>query len=538
MAKQIITYILLVAGLLSACRSDYLDFEPVSDGSNQELSLTVRASDIVVIDGTVSRADDNGSSTVIAKGERVGLIIFDQDGRLLADNVPYKYDGSKWAFDAGNKEGKQLVYYDATMSDYIVYYPYDASADGVRDEDALKSLSTFAIRKDQSEEDDYRHSDLMIWSYSGKAIKDLPVVLKHVRNSISLDLKLKWWYDDLPSDNTLEYHPLRQAMVDFKVRYENDDAIINVNDSIDYTFRAEDGTLRYILPEGYGGMVTWRYTYRGETFEGGSNVSFLAKGVRYVQDTSADVSYKKMEPLDYYSYKNINGQKYGFVLPWDAAEQFDTYHPIGIVFYVGHHNRDHSDYSQSGINKEKCQGYVLALNDAFLPDQNNPTLPKYTIRWAVEKTVPATSLVTQYTDNLDWSGYDNLVKMREYTGGDKIENDAVFPAAYACETYTGYNGNMGPPSNTSGWFIPTTDMLASVIADSTIDKSFKAIVGFATSDPENNNELFDDNITGYWSSTENSVFPDKAYFRMKSKATSLSTDPKNISKYVRPVLAF
>ena len=37
---------------------------------------------------------------------------------------------------------------------------------------------------------------------------------------------------------------------------------------------------------------------------------------------------------------------------------------IGIVFAVGHSEYDASDYSSTGIGKAKCNGYVIALNDA------------------------------------------------------------------------------------------------------------------------------------------------------------------------------
>ena len=37
---------------------------------------------------------------------------------------------------------------------------------------------------------------------------------------------------------------------------------------------------------------------------------------------------------------------------------------IGIVFHVGQHPADQSDYTSTGIGQQKCHGYVVALEDA------------------------------------------------------------------------------------------------------------------------------------------------------------------------------
>ena len=37
---------------------------------------------------------------------------------------------------------------------------------------------------------------------------------------------------------------------------------------------------------------------------------------------------------------------------------------IGIVFYVGQHENDGSDYSATGIGQAKCHGYAVAVQDA------------------------------------------------------------------------------------------------------------------------------------------------------------------------------
>lgn len=37
---------------------------------------------------------------------------------------------------------------------------------------------------------------------------------------------------------------------------------------------------------------------------------------------------------------------------------------IGIVFYVGQHDTDTSDYTSTGIGQAQCHGYAVAIKDA------------------------------------------------------------------------------------------------------------------------------------------------------------------------------
>lgn len=527
MTKQIITYILFAACLLSACRSDYYDLEPVTDSSNEALSLTVSASDVVVYDGITSRADDKGGATVFQTDDRIGLTITDKDGRLLADNVPYKFNGTDWIFDDENTDGKQRVYYDATMSTYIVYFPYHSSVTGVIDESYLKGLPAFARRENQSEEIDYRFSDPMLWTYTGEALKHINVELKHIRNSISLDLKVKWALP-LPKDPTLEYHPVKAALEDFKIRYEDGNAILNVNDSIDYTYHAEDTSYRYILPDGYSGKVTWRYTYRGESFGGESRVLPRVVGVRYVQDTSADISYKKVEIYDYYSTMLIDDVPYGFCLPWDAEECYQTYPPIGVVFQLGQHKEDLSDYSKSGINQKECNGYAVSLCDV-------PSFKEWTPAGSSALGVAVTN--KKDTPSADWSGYADLLSMRAFTNNTDCVDPSVFPAAYACETFTGTDGSQAAPVNTTGWFLPSCGMLKAAISDSKVKDAFLTIAKYIKIDNEQS-EIFPDlGVRGYWTTTEDYNHPTRAYY-IKASESGQQNIEKNNTKSVHPVLAF
>ena len=131
---------------------------------------------------------------------------------------------------------------------------------------------------------------------------------------------------------------------------------------------------------------------------------------------------------------------------------------IGVVFYAGHHPNDQSDYSSTGINSEKCHGYVVALKDATAD---------YCM-WGVYETelgcypTDANGNKQNNLDNpeIDWSGYKWTQKIITAAGGkDKLNatEEAGYPATwYAVMSYeTGCNA----PAKSSGWFLPSIGQL-------------------------------------------------------------------------------
>lgn len=117
MRKHIISYILSAACALSACSTDF--FEPDAPtqfpGDDEILSLTVSASQPVAHDGISSRAknDDDVLYTEFEAGDSIGVIVMDAAGNILVDNVPFRYDGTNWIFDA-DKDGKGEITWQYT----------------------------------------------------------------------------------------------------------------------------------------------------------------------------------------------------------------------------------------------------------------------------------------------------------------------------------------------------------------------------------------------------------------------------------------
>lgn len=545
--KQIIPYTLLAVCLLSACQTD--DYEPTAgtSGESGTLSLTVSANDFAVTGGASTRAADNGKTTTFENGDRVGLIVLDESGNLVADNLPYKFDGSNWNFDTGNGEGKQPVFYDPSLNTYIVYYPYDAAANQTTSVDALKALNVFAHQENQSTENAYRQSDLMVWSSSGKPMKQITAALAHVRNSFSLDVTVQW---TLATGDAVSYTP--PALEDVII-YDKEGKQLS-------PYRAEDGSYRYILPDDYEGTLRWHYTYEENTYGGECTVVAPTAGTRYAQVETANVgeySLDKAAPGDFYCSKETNGTNTGYVVPQEAVSVLEQHRCIGIVFHVGRHETDQSDYSkpltENGptIPDSKFHGYVVALTDVH--DGSSDRL-----RWEYGPGNVYNQAIGASTSTSDWQGYSNSLKFHEFVNNDDNKEAGWemkhFPAALACETYgnrmldkDGNDANgkydwqkpLAAPGNTSGWFLPSCGQLQYLYQNRSVLSARMTDVKNSTPTDCGYKEYIKWFSTSlyYWSSTEYSYdtyYAWDVYFNDGGTYDLI----KDYTSYVRAVLAF
>lgn len=122
---------------------------------------------------------------------------------------------------------------------------------------------------------------------------------------------------------------------------------------------------------------------------------------------------------------------------------------IGIIFYVGHHPKDGSDYSASGIGDKECHGYVMALSAAY----------EWNIAWYDFNEYPV-EISGISTDQEDWNGYANQKAIErfisQYQSAISLSN---FPAAYKCSIYgtdkSDLYSQFRAPEKSSGWFLPS-----------------------------------------------------------------------------------
>lgn len=471
MTKYFIPFILSAACILSACSTINNEPEGVTTpGEGDKLSLSVSASDIVVSNGLSSRSSDEGNITTFDVDDLVGVIVLDKDENLLVENVPYRYDGFNWSF-AGD-EDKQ-PYYDAAMSTYIVYYPYTETAGTCKSIESIARLPIFTYQTDQSTDGTYWQTDLMAWSSQGKALRSINAEMKHLHDSFTLNIKIKWTLVPLGEDKVLEYQALRETLKDFEIVYKIDDEdeeIVLLNDKIDQTYHDKDGSYRYLLPYQQKGSISWQYTYRNLTFRGNlENIPDVASGKRYkYYETVAmgDLPGGNMQISDFYCSVDTGEENKpkitGYVFPWDAwgteeAERdFPGRHCIGLVVGVEHHENDISDYSQCGVGKTKCEGYAISLTELD------------NLKWATDgstgasKHVGTVSYGSVELAEQDWNGFYNQRRIKQYALNPENKTEWVnFPAAYACEIY-GKDCGLEAPDNSSGWFLPSRGMIDAV----------------------------------------------------------------------------
>lgn len=558
MNKYIISFLLLAVCLFSACREDLYESGPAQA---EPISLSVSDAGFAASDGNLSRSTDTDGTTTFERTDTVGLIILDATGRLLADNVPYAYDGSNWNFCAGNTEGKQRVYFDKEMTKYIVYYPYTRQADGSKSEAAVLAREALQWREDQSTKKAFRHADVMMWTHEDGPIKEIEADMKHVRNSLSLDLKVRYILT-LKNENgdpvVINYHPKRLNGNTITSYFEDFTLYMGSKKISGKTYNAqetnslesihkEDGAYRYILPDSCDSTFRWRYYYKGKTYSGGFQASSADTLTRYKYEKLIDLgmlSGKNILPGDYYCSKKVNNKLTGYVLPQDALELLHENTCIGIVFSVGQHESDKSSYGEQiyvGTDTEEsrqCHGYAVALTNVsaepiFWCEQDYQYLP----------------LGLSNNEKL-WNGYENCRTAK--SNGNYKNKPTGFPAIYLCGEYgESIFRPLQAPQNSSGWYLPSCAQGEAIAKNysSYLEASFKSIVeinkiyDFYNIDSQQLIGFAANNSSRYWSSTEGNTTQDKkcmsayCYYGIIGCQT-YSKWSSNSQSAARPILSF
>lgn len=464
MKNQILYSFLLLSVLFSACNSDG-DY-PASDGqqSPSALELHISAGNFVTDGAADTRATDNGAVTTFEKDDRVGVIMVqggsDNGGSpiLIANNIPYKYDGTGWSFDTSTAglEGsdKTACLYD-NKATYIVYYPYSLKVNGVTSVEGEGGLkSKFPPQKDQSTDDAYRQSDLMVWTgtpTSRGSLKTLNATLTHAYASVYLSLESKY---KLANNENISYASSRISDVNF-----------TVDGSSCIPYKSTDGYFRYIFPAGRNSNVRCFYTFEGETH----CIAFLASNevaanTRYVYTQTIDTKEYGIDQVQVGDFYCKDGKGGGYLIPGDASSLTTEQQLacIGIVFWVGDATAPDEMYRRDndrilGSDHPGCKhGLVVALKDAT--GQN--------IVWQTNQYVSVQEWLTENkkndflvndqssTDNIQ--GYSNTKAIEAYNADPANRNHIVQVVAKTVD----YRHVISAPDNSSGWYLPSIKELA------------------------------------------------------------------------------
>lgn len=451
--KRELRYMLILPLLaLCGCSGEEDAASIATQQPDETLQISVSAGEFSVVGSPDTRATDNGAVTTFESGDRVGVIIRDGSNQLLANNIPYIYNGSQWTFDAttASNEGtnKQLCYNDyiAEQLTYIVYYPYSASADGVTNKDRLKEI--FAPKLDQKLEEDYRSSDLMVWtSESTSPLKELTATLSHAYASISFlfpTVKSK-----LADGNNTEvsYVPSGISDVNF-----------TIGDVVYSSFHAADGSFRCILPAGFtGGNIRNFCILRNETYGNTLAIANVAPNTRYIFTQTLEdwdtFGLDRAQVGDFYCMNNSNE---GYLIPGEVASLDDGINCIGIVYWVGD-----GAINDDVLLKEQysgcTHGLVVGLHE--LGGMHWSEKGGSIQNWINKEGNPYKGRVNTREEK-KLCGYSNTVAMTDYNNGGGTNYPSVVVnnnnyRVQPCDAINEYAKTHSTPTASSGWYFPS-----------------------------------------------------------------------------------
>ena len=416
--KLNIQHILWAVVLLTACAQEEFSLSGASDVT--PLSITVTDGGYVSTDKAATRATENGYRTEFTAGDACGLYIV-RNGAVVYDNVKLTATESAngnaltWQPEAGTK----LI---GGFSDesYFLYYPFQADMSGKVDATSTDAEGFFAPlvsgwqpSYDQITYANYTALDLM--TAKGMATKGTDGTLSL---SFSMTHRMAMVVIEMPktvykfSDKDIpDYIAPTPAPADF-------------SQSDAKPFRMTDGSYRYLVKaNATAPIIIGRYADGKKEFTVSPN-GIAAGGYKtYKIDGAKTIEKSHNLQLGDYFCKNSSGDWY--IIPGVEEPSSEC---IGIVFYTGQHVKDKSDYSNTGIGKKQCHGYVVALTDVHNDENDRP-------RWEYGPNKEYNIFVGTSTSTSDWQGYDNSLKFHEFINKNTGWDMKHFPAALACETY-------------------------------------------------------------------------------------------------------
>lgn len=525
--KNKLKYTFLLPLLAFAACSNEDDALPAAAQPGTALEITVRAGDFAE-DGTPgTRATDSGETTTFENGDRIGIIILDASNRILADNIPYRYNNGTWSFDSGNGEGKSRCYYYKNAT-YIAYFPYSKEADGVSTTDGLRNK--FKPLPDQHTEDAYRASDLMT-AYGSLSGKNLSVTLTHAYASVSLALKAKYSQLDDGKNTacTTSYSP------------EISDVNLTIGDDVYIAYRAEDGSYRCIFPVGITpGEIRCFYTIDSKIYGNQIEISGIVANTRYTSEPEIEATYSLGDARvgDFYCKRDDND---GYLIPGDAASLTATQKKacVGVVFWLG--DATAKDKTLKADHSGCTHGLVVALKDAT--DGTTTWQNPYT---SVQTWLNNTGFLSVASNT---GASDPLNNIQGYNNTKAIEafNDAYSSnVVQAVQTVVDYRNAVSAPATSSGWYLPSVKELTLLCGKEVstniwdINSGETAMRDFLNDNNGPFQKLGNSNATailsaGYWSSTERGNLD---AFDVYFSNGAVNTKIKNYSYRVRCVFAF
>ena len=498
--------------LLVSCQQEEL---PGMNGASDTtpLSITVTDGGYASTEKAVTRAVENGYRTEFTAGDECGLYIV-RDGAIVYDNVKLTATAGTNGSLTWQPEASVTLAGGFPDESYFLYYPYQANMSDKTSVSATDADGFFAPlvsgwqpATDQSTYAAYTASDLM--TATGTAVR--------TNGSISLSFSMT--------------HRMAMAVIEMpKTVYKfNDNSIPDyvIATTADFGDNAKlcrmaDGTYRCIVnpASSTATRITGSYADGKKAFV--ITLSNIAAGSYRTYKVDGATQSEKQATLQVGDYFCKGSDNNWYIIPQEAGPDGNV---IGIVFHVGQHESDESDYSGTGIGEAKCHGYVVALTDAT---SDYCMWGVYGKELGCCPTDGDGNKLNNYSNpDIDWNGYAWTQKIITAAGGKdnlNASNQAGYPATYYA--VVAYETGCNAPTNSSGWFLPSIGQMWNVYQNRASLFEGKTVVSGLKSD-------------WYWSSSEFCDLPASGALYVSVSGGNVynySKDDRN--SYVRPVLAF
>lgn len=544
-----IHYMLFAAAvlILAACSKEEI---PDNPGAQVELRLTSGLE--------VQTRGAHGLDSQLKEGEAVHVWVDDATtGKSLYSNNTLTA-GSKGALTDG-----ETMYFPATCNSASIYAIHGNFAENTDYTNFWGAVQTHTVMQDQrSDGGGYAQSDLVYCKLSNVSRNGNPTTVgltfEHLLSKVEvvlvqgagkptiskaeiLNTRLNATFTPDKTDGTVT---VTASGTTGENPIEIDNNLNDVNEAVIVPQTLNKGTefIRITITE--GDKLVYKLP-ADKTFKPGEKYRFtitVEKGnliVKTVEDAAAG---------DYLLSDGSVLDK-GSILTQKAASQV-----VGIVFYVGHHEKDGSNYTDTGIKQKKCHGYAVSLTFANNGDHDKLAWEKGP-DGEYDREVGASNSIT------DWNGYSNQQKFHEFIRNNSGWEMKHFPAAFACETYgkrtVDQNGNpttaydwqkpLAAPSNTSGWFMPSLRQLGYLFDCSFLTESMRAVKNSLPDDCDYKDYIGWLEAKDYWESWSSSEGGEEPATPERAKRADYNNGNgtgyivsviKNRENYVRAVLAF
>lgn len=424
--------LMVLSAALASCTQEEIVQNDVP--TRQVLNISVNTQDFVSEDGSrATTGTDENRTTAFVKGDEMGMYVISNDGTVICNNEKFVYDGKAW-----NAENELYYWKNAN---YIAYYPYNAdlTAQNITTVDAIKTK--FAESDDfytQNTAEAYEKADLMLAEVNNPADEIIQFNLAHQFSMVEINVPVRKYVTKAGYNYT--------APVSL-----NWDTPLTIDEKAVTPYSTGKGSFRFIVPS----ATDLELTLNGHlVYDEGIPVNFgsstesqsinLASGTCKVYNVtydkvSSDVVTRDLEVGDYY-YSD------GSIYPYGNQDDNDLNKPvkngcIGVVFEVGTGN----------INNN---GTVLALQNTTNINIGNENM----LAWGgYTESILSTNIV-------DGGNDESLQTLIDKKDGLTISKQLQSEVASVQEAIS-FEEQYPTPQQSSGWYLPSTGQLISLVAN-------------------------------------------------------------------------